>query len=222
MAEGGHTDEFVQDQADEGGEQQTQDRAEEEAEQQANQQSELHATHQGEDPAPEGRWPARVGRFPRPLLVVLATFHLLALTLAALVPAYVSGGLSDALPSLGTLPGLVLFALLWGLTLVATGWALSTDPLGPDLVVDRSRILLRGSVAGALVGMSTVGALILVALGQSLLEGGGVQAGSAILVGVIALAVGAVVGLVVGIGLAVLDLLVVAVVRRVVPMPDPA
>jgi hypothetical protein len=182
--------------------------------------NEERTDEQVENSTHEGSWPTAVGRFPRPLLVVLATFHLLALTLAALGPAYASGGLSDALPSLGTLPGLGLFALLWGLTLVATDWALSTDPLGPDLVVDRSAILLRGGVAGALVGIGTVGALFLVAIGQTLLEGGSFQPGSAVLVGVIALAIGAVVGLVVGTGLAVLDLLVVAVVRRVVSAAD--
>ncbi|MEA5388150.1 hypothetical protein VB779_14620 [Haloarculaceae archaeon H-GB11] len=86
----------------------------------------------------------------------LATFNVTVFSLVPILLGHLGGLLGDVLDGLGTTVGLVVFAYLWMLTLYAIRWALA------DGVLDGSsyRLVLRGSVAGALVGITFVLGLV--------------------------------------------------------------
>lgn len=101
----------------------------------------------------------------------LATFNVVTLGLVALTAAYAGGALSPGLSDLGTAPGIILFAYLWGLTLVATRWALDGDGFAALADGEFGRLVGRGALAGALVGAAFVDGLVLSSAIASLFRG---------------------------------------------------
>lgn len=151
----------------------------------------------------------------RLLVWTLASFHAAGLTLGFVLPAYVSGGLSDALPEVGTVPGILGYGYLWGLSYLATRWVLVEEVLDATLAGALSPALLRGTAGGALVGLATLlGPLLLVAL-PALVTGGGNPVSFA-LIAAIGSGVAVVVGAVVGLVFALLDVAAVRVAGRLV------
>ncbi|MDG5778023.1 hypothetical protein VB773_00300 [Haloarculaceae archaeon H-GB2-1] len=134
----------------------------------------------------------------------LATFNVTVFSLVPILLGHLGGLLSDVLDGLGTTVGLVVFAYLWMLTLYAIRWALA------DGVLDGSsyRLVLRGSVAGALVGITFVLGLV---AGGFLVQtvtnpADPFPIGALLLVGAIAAGVACVVGLAVGLVLSLVNL----------------
>lgn len=133
---------------------------------------------------------------------VLGTFHTAAVGLALLVLAYPGGGLGVALASLSTITGLALFIALWAITVFATSRAIrGLDLVGGAAAGYHRRALRWGALNGLLFLWSLAALLALQQLitapgtlqPQSLLLGAGFVGG---LGSLLALAVGAVVGLV--------------------------
>lgn len=146
----------------------------------------------------------------------LASFHTVGFTLAFVTPAYASGGLSDALPNFGTLPGVLGYGYLWGLSYLATRWVLTEDVLAETVAGSPGSVLVRGSVAGGFVGMATLlGPLLLVTV-PDLVTGGG-NATSLLLITAIGAGVATVVGLLVGLLFTLLDVAAVRVAGSLVP-----
>ncbi len=146
----------------------------------------------------------------RLLVWALASFHAAGFTLGVVLPAYVSGGLSDVLPAFGTLPGFLGYGYLWGLSYLATRWALAGDALADEALEETlsgsvRSVLLRGIAAGGLVGMAALlGPLLLVSI-PDLMTGSG-DPTSFVLILAIGLGVSGVVGAAVGLVLAAVDL----------------
>lgn len=143
----------------------------------------------------------------RLLVWTLASFHVAGLTLAVVLPAYVSGGLSDVLPEVGTTVGILGYAYLWVLSYLATRWVLTADVF--EQVVRKhsagslTTVLLRGSAAGGLVGIALLlGPVLLIAI-EDLTTGG--EVAPLALVAAIGAGVAAVVGVLFGLVFTVLD-----------------
>lgn len=146
----------------------------------------------------------------------VATFDLVAFSLVLVLAAHVSGALTGALSSLGTLPGLLLFGYLWTLVAVAVGWVLRGGGAGPGGATGRGvlALLLRGVAGGAFAG----GALV---LGVALV-GGAVAAAftpelvtTVAFVGLVGTPVAAVVGGAVGAAFAAVNVLLFRLGDRV-------
>lgn len=149
----------------------------------------------------------------------LGTFHATVVGLALLLLAYPGGGLGVALGGLSTVTGLALFVALWATTVFATGRAFA----GLDLVTDGTagrgfyrRALRWGGANGVLFLWSFAAILALqqavTAPGtlslQTLLLGAGFVVGIGSL---FAFTFGAVIGL----GLASIDLVALALARAI-------
>jgi hypothetical protein len=152
------------------------------------------------------------GGRPDPLATTaLTTHHAGAFVLVPLLAAHAGGALGDLLGGVGTATGLALFALLWAVLFPTTGrWLRACDPTRPLTGVRA------GAKYGALAGLGflpgPVGAV-------GLATGNVVLAGLFLAVGVVvAPLVGAVAGVVLGVG----DLLVLRGARRLVPPRESA
>ena len=151
----------------------------------------------------------------RLLVWTLASFHAAGFTLGFVVPAYASGGLSDVLPGFGTLPGVVGYAYLWGLSYLATRWVLTEDVLAETLDGRVSSVLVRGSGSGGLVGMAALlGPLLLVSVPDLVIGDG--DPTSFVLIVAIGSGVAVVVGAAVGLVFTVLDVAAVRAARALV------
>jgi hypothetical protein len=133
----------------------------------------------------------------------VATFNVVVFGLAGVLAGHASGALADALPGLGTLPGLAAFGYLWALVAVATRWALAGGGLA-RLADGPWPLLVRGATAGAGAGAAFVGGVAL-AGGAVSLATGGVPLGSLALLVVLGVAAGGVVGSVVGVAFVLVD-----------------
>lgn len=128
---------------------------------------------------------------------IVAAFNLVAFGLPLLLLGHASGALSDALPSLGTLPGLLLFGYLWLLLLLATCWVFAEGGLARSDAGETGRLLLRGTVGGALVGMGFVAGVAVAIAVVNVLDGM-VDAPAFVFLLLLGAAAGSVVGAVVG------------------------
>jgi len=146
----------------------------------------------------------------------VATTNVVCFVLALLIPAYASGGLSDVLPNLGTAAGLAVFAYLWLLVWATTRWLLGhVDPSDDSLV----RILLWAGASGALDGIVFLVGIVLVAgVPAALITS--LELLSVALIALIGTPIAAVVGTVVGIATAGLDLLLLRTANAVGPATD--
>jgi hypothetical protein len=148
---------------------------------------------------------------------ILGTFHTAAVGVALLFLAYPGGGLGVTLASLSTVTGLAIFLALWTITVFATSRAIRGLDLAAGASAGYHRRALRwGALNGAVFLWSFAALLALQQLvtapgtlsWQSLLLGAGFVGGIGSLV---ALTIGAVVGLV----LASIDLVGLAIARRI-------
>lgn len=155
----------------------------------------------------------------RLLIWTLASFHAAGFTLGFVLPAYVSGGLSDVLPEFGTVPGFLGYGYIWVLSYLATRWVL-TEEVSEDVFEETpagslKSVLLRGSAAGGLVGMATLlGPLLLVAVPASV-TGGNLTALAFITA--VGSGVAVVVGAAIGLVFTLLDVAAVRIAGRVAP-----
>jgi hypothetical protein len=143
----------------------------------------------------------------------LATTNTVAFILAALLPAYASGGLSDVLPSLNTTVGVVVFLALWLVVGVTTHWLLGHVDLAET---SPGRLTLWAGACGALDGIVFLVGLVL-ALGVPTALAGPLELQSVVLIALIGAPIAAVVGLVVGVVAGVLDLLLLRAAAAVSP-----
>lgn len=128
----------------------------------------------------------------------VATFDLSGFVLVAAILGHASGVLPEVLRDAGTLPGLVAFAYLWGLGVVAIRWALPDGGLHPPDELPLRSLAIRGGVAGSFIGAGfVVGVLAPVVLSAFLTELGDPLPFLTIVLagGVAGLVVGAAVGL---------------------------
>lgn len=152
----------------------------------------------------------------RLLVWTLASFHVAGLTIGFVLPAYVSGGLSDVLPEFGTVLGFLGYAYLWVLSFLATRWVLTDEVLDATLAGAVRPVILRGSAGGGLVGLGTFLGPAVVYSVPAILQGNGTAGGFAFIAGfgsAIAIAVGVVFGLV----FTLLDLAAVRVAGLAIP-----
>lgn len=86
----------------------------------------------------------------------VATFAVVTLGLVGVTAGHASGALADALPDLGTVPGVAAFAALWVLTAVGVRWALADGGLARSRRGEFAPLVARGTLAGAFVGAAFV------------------------------------------------------------------
>lgn len=159
----------------------------------------------------------------RLLVWTLASFHVAGLTLGFVIPAYLSGGLSDVLPAFGTVPGLLGYGYLWVLSFLATRWALTDEVLDATLAGALRPVVLRGTVGGGLVGLAALlGPLLLVSI-PDLVTGGG-ELTSFVLIGALGSGIAVVVGAAFGLAFTLIDLVAVRLSDYLVApnAPEPA
>lgn len=151
----------------------------------------------------------------RLLVWTFASFHAAGVTLAVVALGHAGDALSGTLPQFGTLPGFLGYAYLWGLSALATRWVLTADVLEAVLDGPLRTVLLRGTAAGGLVGLAALlGPLALVAI-PDLVAGGGNPTAFA-LIGAVGGGIATVVGCVVGLAFALLDVAAVSGARALV------
>lgn len=141
----------------------------------------------------------------------VATFNVVALGLVLLLVGHRAGALADALSGLGTVPGLLVFGYLWGLTLYATRWALR----GASLAGATNTLLQRGAVAGAGIGASFLLGVVLVGAAATLLAGNP-QLVTFVLIGAIGSIAASLVGAPLGVVFVLVDLLCYRLARSIV------
>lgn len=132
----------------------------------------------------------------------VSTFDVVVFGLTGVLVAHASDVLSGALAGLGTLEGVAVFGYLWVLTFLAVRWALAEGGLARTDEGALHTLVIRGAVAGALVGAGFLLGVILavavvnVASGAWALRGDGVLpfVFVALLGGSLAAVVGAFVG----------------------------
>jgi hypothetical protein len=146
---------------------------------------------------------------------VLGTFHTAALTLVLLLLVFPRGGLGATLASLSTLTGLALFMALWLTTLFTTGRAIG----GLDLLGDAGagfprRALRWGGANGMLFFACLVAILVVNAIltAKPAADVGAILRGAAFL-GSFGLPFAFVIGALVGILFATLDLVALRLAR---------
>jgi hypothetical protein len=150
----------------------------------------------------------------------LATFHATLFVLVLVIIAYRGGGLGSLLASLNTLVGLGLFVALWCTTVVATARALrGADPL--DARLDRARfarMALRAGSGNALAFLAVLGIVLIVGTIAATPEGPAHFSvlGTAVFIAPFAVAVAAVLGGIVGVVLAAIDLAMLGLAQRLV------
>jgi hypothetical protein len=135
---------------------------------------------------------------------VVATFNLVAFALPLVLLSYASGGLSDVLPGVGTLPGLAGFGYLWLLVWLATRWTFAEGGLARSAAGETGRLLVRGAGGGALVGMGFVAGLAVVLAVVNLVSGM-VDVTAFVLLLLVGAGAGGLVGVVVGLLFGVVD-----------------
>lgn len=168
------------------------------------------------------------------LLVIwaFATFHAAAFVLVLLLLIYRGGGLGQALQGLNTAVGLGLFLALWTTTYVATRRALRGLGLDAPAQIDAGALTARALRWGALNGVMFLAVLALVVPGgyaithlsdlvQALRGPTAVQSalfvlGGLVVSGTVALVVGALIGLL----LAGVDLFLLGMAARIVARPQ--
>lgn len=150
--------------------------------------------------------------------VTLGTANVVILGLFVLIVAHTAGALTGALDGLGTLTGFALFGSLWTLSLAGTWWVLGQVRLHDDPLLGLGGVLVHGAAAGGVTG-ATFAAVVVVAASLPGLFAGGVSPASLVTVLAIATGVAAVVGLLVGAALALLDRALAGAAERLVP-PD--
>lgn len=149
----------------------------------------------------------------------LGAFHTLAPVVPMLIAAHRGGVLGDALGSIGTIGGLVLFAALWGSTAWTTGRALEGLTLARGAGRPLPRPVGAAAAWGSLNGVLFFFALVVVFVGRNVLLGvvdgvTGEYVGLLLYVmigGVVASGVGAVIGL----GMAAVDAVLLGAARGV-------
>jgi hypothetical protein len=146
----------------------------------------------------------------------VATFNVVAFGLIGVLAAHLSGALADVLGGLGTLQGLLAFGYLWALVVVGTRWSLADAGLARAGRGETRALLLRGTVAGSLVGVAF---LLGLALGGGLLAvlTGGIEPLSVALIALFGSVASAVVGGVVGLVCVLVDLGLARVTSLVLP-----
>lgn len=157
-----------------------------------------------------------------PRLVVWAAGSLHAALLVALLASalHLSGAAGDVLAGLGTLPGIAVYLYLWAVTTVATRRALRTAELGADGRVGRpGRAAVAAAVWGAATGLAFLLGPLVVAGGFVLVTSGPDVLVFLALVGLAGSVVAAVVGGLVGLAFAGLDLLLVRAAGSLVGDP---
>jgi hypothetical protein len=150
---------------------------------------------------------------------VLGTFHTVALGLVLLLLVYPRGGLGATLGNLSTLTGLALFVALWATTVFTTGRAIAgLDLLGGTTSGFHRRALRWGGVSGTLFFLCLVGILVVNAI---LTAPPATNVGaiflSAAFYGTFGLAFAFVIGALVGIVFATLDLWALRLARMGTP-----
>lgn len=143
----------------------------------------------------------------------LATTNTVAFVLAALLPAYASGGLSDVLPGLNTAVGVVVFLALWAVVGVTTHWLLGHLDLTET---SPGRVTLWAGACGALDGIVFLVGVVL-ALGVPSALVGPLELQSVVLIALIGAPIAAVVGAVVGVLAGLLDLMLLRAAAAVSP-----
>lgn len=148
----------------------------------------------------------------------VGTFNVVTFGLVLVLLGHTSGALSNVLPALGTLPGLLIFGYLWTLVVVATGWALADGGLVRVRTDGLLSLVTRGTIAGALIGLTFVlGIVVIGGLANLLTEGGALL--SIGLLGLIGGTIGAVVGAGVGIAFVLVDTILYLAVTLLVSEP---
>lgn len=136
---------------------------------------------------------------------LVATFNLVAFALPLVLLGHLSGALADALPGLGTVPGLAGFGYLWVLNWLSTRWVFAKGGLGRSETGETGRLILRGTAGGALVGMGFVVGIALAIAAVNVVVHGMVDVTASVFLLAIGAAAGAVVGLVVGLLFGLVD-----------------
>jgi len=150
---------------------------------------------------------------------VLGTFHTTALALVLLLLVYPRGGLGATLANLSTLTGLALFIALWTTTLFTTSRAIAgLDLLGDTSAGLQRRALRWGGANGMLFFASLVAILVVPAL---LPASPGTNVGaifsSAAFFGLFGLAFAMVIGALLGVVFATVDLAALRLARAGAP-----
>ncbi|KAB1196314.1 MULTISPECIES: hypothetical protein [Haloferax] len=134
----------------------------------------------------------------------VATFNVVVFGVLGVIAVHVSGELAGLLRGLSTLEGVLVFTYLWALTFAATRWALEPGGLERIQIGEFSSLLVRGALAGALIGAGFLIGVVLVEVAVRFVfepvSLPGVQVGSFVFIvsagGGIAALVGGVVGVV--------------------------
>ncbi|QLG29644.1 hypothetical protein HUG10_18720 (plasmid) [Halorarum halophilum] len=135
---------------------------------------------------------------------LVATFNLVAFSLPLVILGHASGALTDTLPELGTTYGLLLFGYLWLLLWLSTRWVFAEGGLERCRRGETGRLLVRGMVGGALVGMGFVVGIAVAIAAANVLDGM-VDVPVFVFLLLLGAAAGSVVGLVVGLLFGVVD-----------------
>lgn len=154
------------------------------------------------------------------LVFAFATFHATTFLLVPLLLAYRGGGLGQTLQGLNTLVGLGLFVAVWVTTYIATSMAMRDLDLTSGLPVDGDKLMRRALVWGGVNGVMFL--LVLLsgfATANAISRPENIVQGTLFLIaamfpgGAIAFVIGALVGVV----FAGIDLLLLGVAARLVP-----
>ncbi|KAB1188487.1 MULTISPECIES: hypothetical protein [Haloferax] len=94
-------------------------------------------------------------------LWTIATFNLVVFGLLSVLVGHTSGSLADILAGLGTVEGVLVFGYLWALTVLATRWVLSEGGLDRIREGELSSLVVRGGLAGGLIGAGFLVGVIL-------------------------------------------------------------
>lgn len=149
----------------------------------------------------------------------IATCNVVLFGVVGVLAGHLSGALADVLQGLGTLPGVLVFGYLWTLVVVATRWALADGGLARTDQGEMNRLLIRGAIAGALIG---AGFLLGLVVGGGLISvaSGSIELVSVALIGLIGSLVSAIVGAVVGVVFVLVDTVLYQAVPVLLPAPE--
>lgn len=154
-------------------------------------------------------------------LWTVATGNVVLFGILGVLAGHLSGGLADLLGGVGTLPGILVFGYLWALVVVATRWALADGGLAQLEQGARTRLAIRGAIAGALIGAGFLLGLVVVG-GLLSVAAGGLELVSVALIALFGGLVSAVVGAIIGVVFVLVDALLYLAVPRLLPVPPPA
>lgn len=148
----------------------------------------------------------------------VGTFNVVSFGLVLVLFGHMSGALTNILPAIGTLPGVLLFAYLWALVVLATRWALAGGGLVRVHTEGLRALVVRGTLAGAFIGLAFVLGIVVVGGLANLLTGGGALRP----LGLIALlggSIGAIIGAAVGIVFVLVDVILYWIITRLLSVP---